>query len=111
MKVDNCVFNRGRLRRQLKRVTEVRDMVTNEVVGEYVYKKEALKMAKKHVGKTGHKTYGIAKFVVKKEEDAITFKVDMTEYLNGKLRDYIVVVYEQIGNIRARGNWHENTTK
>jgi hypothetical protein len=109
--VDQCVLSRGRLRNQLKRVTEVRDMVTNEVVGESIYKKEALRIAKKHVAKTGNPTYGIAKFIVKDPNIATIFKVEMTKKLSGKLKRFLIVVMDQMGDIKAKGTWHGSTGK
>ena len=109
--VDQCVLSRGRLRNQLRRVTEVQDMVTNEIVGESIYKKEALKIAKKHVAKTGNPTCGIAKFVVKDPNAATIFKVRMTKKLTGKLKRFLVVVMDQMGDVKAKGAWHETTSK
>lgn len=109
--VDPCIQVRGRLRQQLKRVTEVIDAETNEVVGEYVYKNEALKAAKKHAAKTGHQTNGVAKFVVKDPSTAIIFKVKFTEKQIGKLRRYLIVVLDQMADVKAKGVWHGSTNK
>lgn len=109
--IDQCVLSRGRLRTQLKRVTEVIDTVTNEVVGESAYKKEALRIAKKHVAKTGHPTHGVAKFVVKDPKIATVFKVEMTKKLSGRLKRFLIVVMDQMGDIKAKGTWHGSTGK
>lgn len=110
IKIDRCVHLRGRLRTQLKRVTEVYDTVTKEIVCECNSKIEAVKRARSHAAKTGHSTYGIAKFVVKNPEDAVIFKVELEESVKGTLKNYLVVVLDQISDVNVNHKWHENKT-
>lgn len=110
-KTDKCVMLRGKLRRQLQRITEVRDMVTGEILGEFKYKKDALRVARAHVAATKNNTYGIAKFIVKDPEASIIFKVEMAPEAEERLKRFLIVVLDQMGNVKAKVSNYANKHK